>query len=252
MKRIISLSFSLLMVGFCAVAQSDYLVTLRSDTLKGEARILSYDKLDRAQISTNGKKEIFTALQILSLHIDSVFYKAVQIDNSVRLMKVLKSGYLSLYAFKIPNQSTYEGRYLVKMDGSTMEVPNISFKRIMANYLEDCAEVADKIKNGEFPKKDLELLIEEYNICVTQLKPVIEIPPTVKAQKEAIQHLSKKIKDLKFDTKDDALDILRDMQSKVEKQEKVSNYLKEGLQAALKDQATLTEDLDKLITLLKE
>jgi hypothetical protein len=252
MYRIITLWFIFLMVGFSAVAQSDYLVTLKSDTLKGEARILSYDKLDRAQISINGKKEVYTALQILSLQMDSVFYKAIQIDNTVRLMKVLRSGYLSLYAFKLPNQSTYEGRYMVKMDGTSLEVPNISFKRLMANYLEDCKEVADKIKNGDFPKKDLEKIIDEYNVCVTQLKPDVEVPPAVIAQKEAIQHLSKKIKELKFDTKGDALDILRDMQTKVEKQEKVSNYLIEGLQTALKDQSSLSEELDKLIVLLKE
>ena len=253
MKKL-SFSIALSLMGYYAMAQTDYLVTSKSDTIKGKVRILSYDKIDRAQVTVNdkGKKETFTALQVLSVHMDNEFFKAIQLENTVRLMKVIKTGYLSLYAFKLPNQSSYDGRYMVKMDGSTLEVPNMSFKKMMSKFLEDCTELSEKIKKGELGKADVNAILEEYNVCVTQLKPVTTSTPAATEQLEAIQNLSNKIKELNFDAKQDALDILKDIQSKVEKKEKVSNYLMGGLENALKEQPSLTEDLNKLMELLKK
>jgi hypothetical protein len=166
-------------------------------------------------------------------------------------MQVLKSGYLSLYAFNFPNQYLFDGRYMVKLDGTAMEMPNISFKKIMANFLEDCGEVSERIKKGELGKSDILTIIDEYNICVAKLKPASNAI-TTSEELIALQNLSAKVKELNFDTKEDALDILKDMQSKLEKKEKVSNYLIGGLETALKDQSTLTEDLTKLTDLLKK
>jgi len=250
MRKII-LSFILFLIGYCAWAQSDYLITNKSDTLKGDIRILTYDKIDRVQVSVEGKKETFTALQVLTVYKNNESYKPVKFENTVRLMKVLKSGYLSMYAYNLPNQSSYDGRYLAKLDGSYLDMPNISFKKILSNYLEDCADVSAKIKKGELGKNDMDSIIDEYNICVTKLKPK-QPETTTSEESEAIQNLSNKIKELNFDSKEDAMDILKDMQSKVEKKEKVSKYLIEGLQSALKDQSTVAEDLDKLIALLKK
>jgi hypothetical protein len=166
-------------------------------------------------------------------------------------MQILKSGYLSLYAFNFPNQYMFDGRYMVKLDGSALEMPNISFKKMMINFLEECSEVTDRIKKGELGKSDINTIIDEYNICVTKLKPASNAIATSEELK-ALQNLSAKVRELNFDAKEDALDILNDMQSKLEKKEKVSNYLVGGLEAALKDQSTLTEDLTKFTDLLKK
>jgi len=250
MRKLI-LSIILVLIGTFALAQTDYLVTSKADTIKGDVRLMSYDKIDRVQISNNGKKEVYTALQVLLVNIDNVNYKPVQKENTVRLMQILKSGYLSLYAFNFPNQYMFDGRYMVKLDGNAMEMPNISFKKMMANYLEDCSELAERIKKGELGKSDINTIIDEYNICVAKSKPASN---AIVASEElnALQTLSSKVKELDFDSKADALDILNDMQSKLEKKEKISNYLIGGLEAALKDQATLTEDLTRLTDLLKK
>ncbi len=246
------LFFIFFLAGYCAVAQSDYLISTKSpDTIRGELRILSYDKLDRVQVSNKGKKEVYSALQVLTLKIHDDFYKAIQIDNTVQLVKVLKSGYLSLYGYKMPNQTTYDGLYLLKLDGSSLDMPNLGFKKLMASFLEDCEEISKKLKKGELKKEDMSEIVDSYNICVAHMKPATPTDAST-AQVEAIQNLSNKITELNFDSKDDALDILRDMKSKVEKNEKISKYLTEGLETALKDQSTLSEDLNKLITLLKK
>ncbi len=249
--RKLNLSIVLVLVGYCALAQSDYLVTSKADTIKGDIKLMSYDKIDRVQISNNGKKEVYTALQVLLVNMDNVNYKPIQKENTIRLMQVLKSGYLSMYAFNFPNQYLFDGRYMVKLDGTAMEMPNISFKKIMANFLEDCSEVSERIKKGELGKSDINTIIDEYNICVAKLKPASSAIATSEELK-ALQNLSAKVMELNFDTKEDALDILRDMQSKLEKKEKISNYLIGGLETALKDQPTLTEDLTRLTDLLKK
>lgn len=258
MKKI-SLFITLFLIGFSALAQTDYVVTLKSDTLRGNIRILSYDQLDRAQVSIKGKKELYTALQILIVSIGNEFYKPVQIDNTVRLMKILRTGYLSLYGFKPENQNNYDGRYLVKLDGSSMEMPNIGFKKIMASYLEDCTELSEQVKKGDFGKAKLEEIVDRYNACVSKDKPAVA-QPSISAEEaliktnrmNAIQNLKSKINEQTFSTKEDALDILRDIESKVDRNENVSNYLLDGLQSSLKDQTTLAEDLSNLIALFKK
>ena len=258
MKRII-LSLLLVLVGYCARAQSDYLITTKADTIHGEVRILTYDQLDRAQISNNGKKETYTALQILMLNKDNEVYKPVKNYNTINFMKVIKAGYLTLYGFRLPNQSTYDGRFLAKLDGSFMEMPNLSFKKMMAGLLADCSELSEKIKKGEIGKRDIEEIVEQYNLCLSKENPVVvqeSVAPAESqsntSQLEAIQSLINKVNDQDFSSRKDALDILRDMESKVNRNENIANYLIEGLQSLLKDQPSLSEDLEKLVTSFKK
>jgi hypothetical protein len=245
----------LFLTSYFAVAQANYVVTLKADTLRGDVRILSYDNIDRVQVAKDGKKESFTALEVLILYLDNNFYKAVKHDNKVVMMKVIKSGYLSLFAFRLPNMSSYDGRFLLKMDGNSMEMPNLGFKKVMASFVEDCLELSAEIKKGTLGKSKIEQIIDEYNACVDSrtvhpAAPVIE--EGAKVQLDAIKKLADKINELSFDTKQDALDILRDIQSKVEKKENVSNYQIEGLQSTLKEQPSVAEELNHLVGLFKK
>ena len=244
------------LANYCAVAQTDYLITLKSDTLRGDVRILSYDNIDRVQVSKDGKKESFTALEVLIVYLDSAFYKAVRHENKVVLMKVMKSGYLSLFAYRLPNMSSYDGRFLLKMDGNSMELPNLGFKKVMANFLEDCLELSAEIKKGTLGKSKITQIIDEYNLCVGKRTAQPAAAPVVeegtKVQLDAIKRLTDKINELNFDTKQDALDILKDIQSKVEKKENVSNYQIDGLQSTLKDQPSVAEELKNVVELFKK
>jgi hypothetical protein len=256
MKKSVLLSI-LFLASYGGIAQADYVLTLKSDTLRGDVRILSYDQIDRVQVSVNGKKQLLSALDVRLVSLNNEYYKAVQQEKSVRLMKIIKSGYLSLYGFKLPNMTTYDGRYLVRLDGANMELPNLGFKKTMSSLLEDCAEISDKVKNGVLGKNKIEEIVESYNICVSKPKetsPVetVAADPDKTARLQAIQNLSAKINELNFDGKGDALDILHDMQSKVEKGENVSKYQMDGLQTILKDQPAITEAWSTLVNLFKK
>ncbi len=246
----------LMLLSYAATAQkTNYLINSKADTLFGELRILSYDNIDRVQIEVGKKKETFTALQLLSINKDGQEYKPQQYDNRISLMKVLKQGYLSMYAFRLPNQTGYDGRMLAKLDGTSMEVPNLGFKKIISKYLEDCESVSALIKEGELGKKEIDKIIDDYNTCVAT-KPsstVVATPtPVVNEVTQAIESLIVKVETEEFSSKKDALDLLRDIQTKVGKNETIPNYLTEGLKSYLSSVPSLTDDLDALLDLLKK
>jgi hypothetical protein len=245
----------LMLLSYAATAQkTNYLINSKADTLYGEMRILTYDNIDRVQIEVGKKKETFTALQLLSINKDGQEYKPLQYDNRIVLMKVLKQGYLSMYAFRLPNQNSYDGRMLAKLDGTSMEVPNLAFKKNVSKYLEDCESVSSLIKNGELGKKEINKIIDDYNTCVS-IKPntVVETPaPVVNEVTQAIESLIVKVEAEEFSSKKDALDLLRDIQTKVGKNETIPNYLTEGLKSYLSRVPTLTDDLNALLELLKK
>ncbi len=247
----------LILFSFTVKAQTNYLVTSKADTLYGEVKVLTYDELDRAQINIDKKKKTFTALQVLSLNIEGQVYKPVQYDKSILFMKLLKSGYLSLYAYRLPNQNNYDGRFFMKLDGTTLEVPNLNFKRILSKYLEDCESISYKVKEGELGRKDLDQIIDDYNLCMSNKSSVAlsaAAPPVIISNEgtKAIDAILKKAEGEDFPSKKDALDLLRDIKSKVEKNETVPNYLTEGLKSYLSSVPALSDDLEKLLSLLKK
>ena len=241
-----------------ASAQTDYVIKLNGDTLKGSVKILSSDHIDRVQIMTDGTKSFFTGLQVRSVRKDNHIYRAVRYENTIRFMKVIKDGYLTLHAFTAVGQNSWDGLYLTKLDGTGMEVPNLSFKKIMIKYLSDCPDVTKRITNGDLTKRDMERIVDLYNTCLqtktegSKSKPEPQ-PEAIDSEKVlAVKNLIAKVEAENLLTKKDALDVLKDIQSKVTKNEPIPNYLLEGLKSFLADTPSLTKDLDALLALLKK
>jgi hypothetical protein len=238
-------------------AQTDYAIRLNGDTIKGSLQILDYEQIDRVQIKTGKEKFSFTALQIRSIRKNGELYRPVKFDNTARFMKVLIDGYLSLHAFHASNQSSsWDGRYLTKRDGTGMEVPNLGFKKSMGNYLSDCGDIKNRIEKGELGKRDIQKIVELYNGCMqANTEANFKTAPTATIDSEKVLVLKSfitKVEAENFITKKDAMDILKDIQSKVSKNETIPNYLFDGLKASLLDVPSLSKDLDTLISLLKK
>jgi hypothetical protein len=234
--------------------QGAYVISLKNDTLRGEVRILTYDLIDRIQIKSDKKKESFTAVQIRLVSLDGKKYVPVKIDKSIRMMEVITTGYLSLYGFRLANQMTYDGRFLSKRGGSSMEVPNLTFKKTMASFLEDCQDVAAKISSNRWGKKELDSIIYQYNACIegksTRSEPASEQPKGFETLRK-IQQFKEKVEKSDLESKKDALDLLNDLSQKVSKQETVPNYLTEGLKSYLTNKPEFSEDLAELLALIK-
>ena len=238
------------------IAQKDFAVLAKGDTLKGELKMYSIDNIDRLQINVKGTKSTFTAFQVKSFVKAGITYQPVRYENALRFMKLVESGYLSLYMFSPTGMGSMDSQYLAKKDGSGMEVPNLSFKKLISKYLNDCPELIDRIEKGEFHKSDIERIVVQYNTCLqakTETLMQTKDPQTSSSNSAkivAIETLTKKIEAENFLTKKDVMDVLRDIKNKVSKNENVPNYLTESLKSYLADTPALSKEAEELITTL--
>lgn len=236
--RSLFILFAILMsVGVLA---QDFVVTIQGDTIIGEVKPLTYGPEKKVQITEAGKKKVvYPFYKVKSFKFDNEVYKPVKGPQGYTFMKLIKGGYLSLYAFQSNNQNLYDGQYLLKMDGDGIEVPNITFKKGMKRFLEDCPVVADKIDSDALNKKDLLQIIDEYNACIANSaannRTVAESKPVVPASVlDTWNVLEKKVKSqADFPEKENALEMIGEIKSKVSASQKIPNFLIDGLKNSL-------------------
>jgi hypothetical protein len=243
--------FFLMLVYRSALAQ-DYAITIKGDTLKGKVRPLNYGPEKKVTIKdVNGKKTTLSLFQTKAYVIDHETFHPVKNEKGYMFMKLVKPGYLSLYAFQPENQTTYDGYYLLKKDGSGTEVPNLSFKKIITRFLADDTELSEKIEKGEFNKRQLNEIIDEYNEYIN--KRSVNQHASFAAQREKFKGLEGwraledkvKLKD-NFKGKNDVLEMIGDVKTKINNSEKIPNFLIEGLRSALSE-TDLKDDLENTL-----
>jgi hypothetical protein len=252
--------FQILMVVFFVIAhsiasaQSDYVVTIKGDTLKGKIKYYSYSGVKYTNTRSkyiqltdeNGKKSTHEILQTIAFRMNDDIYHTIKFYETYEFMKLIKRGYLSLYGYQMENQTTWDGRYFVKKDGVLLDVPNLGFKKRVAAYLADCPNVVKNIESGVLGKSELLKIVEEYNACVelkTTSKVLKKSPAT-----EAWAKLGDEVKVLpEFDKKADAIEMIQDVQNKLSKNETIPSFLINGLKDSLKDQTSVKETLDEAI-----
>jgi hypothetical protein len=243
------LLFILAMLVYQCTQAQDYVVTTKSDTLYGSVKPITFSTDKKVQVTTADKKKtVFSILQVRSFSLKDEVYTPVRTPKGYVFMKLLKPGYLSLLAFQIENATGYDGMYLLKKDGNGIEVPNLAFKKIVSGFLDDCADVNRKIASGEFTKRNLDKLVDEYNACVKSRTEsqdqVIATNKQVAEKINAWDDLEAKVKAKEdFQGKQDALDMITDIKSKINRKEKVPNFIVEGLKSSLTN-ANLSVELE--------
>lgn len=241
---------TLLITAFALAGQAqDYVVTTRRDTLRGRLSINSFPTIDKVLVAVGKKKTEYPATSILVLVLDSQVYKPVRTAEAYRLMKLSREGMVSLFFGRQNPGAPYNIPFVVKRSGEAMEVTALRFKKSMATFLEDCKSLKSKIEKDKLGKKDLEKIIDEYNLCLEQQTEKvfvsIEDPRLV-----ALNAMSTRFeKDATITS--DARDILKDLYTKVRENKSIPNYLIEGLRESLKDRKEYQEDLDNLVAKLK-
>jgi hypothetical protein len=228
----------LLMLAYECSGQ-DYVVTTKNDTIRGDVKPLTYGADKKVQVvTTDKKKTVFPITQTFGYSYRGEIFHPVRNEKGYVFMKLIKPGYLSLYGYQMDNQVSYDGRYLVKKDGSRMDVPNITFKKAMTRFLQDCEAVSAKVEQGMFSKTKLELIVDEYNACIdakTSETTNVIASQTQQTRKTAPWDiLEQKINaEPEFEGKKDALDMVSEIKKKIKQSEKVPNFLVEGLKSAL-------------------
>lgn len=242
-----------LLINQCAQAQ-DYVITSRGDTLRGEIRPINFGPERKVQIATKEKrKTVLSIIQVREYLLDGATYRPVKTDRGYVFMKLLRPGYLSVYAFQLENQTSFDGMYLLKRDGSGLEVPNLGFKKVMTKFTSDCS-VSKKIDSGELGRKDLNRIVDEYNECindrtVSQPVAVSDLSTPNLAPWEKLETDLKTAAE--FEGKQDALDMVADIKGKISRNEKVPNFLVDGLRKFIDDSPDLLRQLDSALSDLK-
>ena len=252
----ILLFFLIMLVYQCAKAQ-DYVVTTKGDTIQGEVKPLAYGPEKKVQVTTADKKKtIYSIFQTRAFRFRDEVYQPVRTDRGYVFMKVIKSGYLSLFAFQPENQVSFDGLYLQKRDGTGMEVPTLAFKKQMTKFLAECEKVAARIESGDLSKKSIDQVVDEYNECIDARtadhgKAIAQLE--VRSKKiNAWDVLEDKVKEKSdFEGKSDALEMIADIKNKIGRGEKVPNFLLEGLKSSL-SQAGLSTELQSALDDLKQ
>ena len=103
-----------------------------------------------------------------------------------------------------------------------------------------------KIDNDVLNKKDLHQIVDEYNACMTNPAPVEEKPIAAQPAKglAAWDALENKVKSQPdFPEKNNALDMISEIKGKISTNQKVPNFLIEGLKSSL-NQDVFKAELD--------
>jgi len=233
----------------------DYIVTIKSDTLKGDVKLLSYDLLDRVQLGKGKQKTMYTALQVRRVYNKGEHYAPVKYENGIRLMKILQSGYLSLYAYRAPGQGDYDTRVLQKVGANSLEVPNMGFKKFVGDLVADCPVVGDKVKNGDLSRSQVDAIVVDYNKCISglseqRIEAAEAATPLHTPTDDLIEQLKTKVSASDLSNKNEVNDLLNSMAERLRKKEAVPAYMKEGLRGYLSSKEDLKTDMEQLLTLL--
>jgi hypothetical protein len=227
-----------MLLAYQCVNAQDYLVLAKGDTLEGQIKPFMGFEQKIQLIAADKKKNTYPIYQVKSYHYKGDDYHTVRNERGYAFMKIITPGYLSLYAFQVENQTTYDGRFLFKKDGTFLEVPNLNFKKLMIKFLKDCEAVAGKIDNGDLGKRELLNIVDEYNACIEGRTK--EATVAVAQKQEQIKKsnvwddLEEKVKTQSdFEGKSDALEMITEIKGKILKSEKVPNFLIEGLKNSL-------------------
>lgn len=233
-------------------AQNEYVVTTKGDTIKGKIKYLNFGLEKKVQVTTpEGKKNVYVVTQTIAFKLGSDIYYPVRHNEIYTYMKLIKQGYLGLYSFQLPNQTSWDGRYLLKKDGKGIEVPNLGFKRMLNQFLIECPVVTARISSGELPKSKLNDIIDEYNSCIDS-KTVKRLVAAESSKVNSWNVLESQVRTLDtFEQKTNALEMIAEIKSKINQGERVPNFLTEGLRDSLKDQPTIKDVLEKALAELQ-
>ncbi len=244
-------TFLALVIVACSLGghAQDYLVTTKRDTLRGRLSISSFPTMDKVVVSVDKKKTEYPGTSVHVLVLDSQVYRPVRTSDAYRLMRLSRAGMVSLYYGRQSPGTPYNVPFVVKKSGEAMEVTSLRFKKSMASFLDDCSSMKNKIEQDKLGKKDLEKIIDEYNLCLDQQtsKAMVssEDPRLV-----ALNTMNSRLEKDPAITSD-ARDIIKDLYAKVRENKAIPNYLIEGLRESLKDRKEYQEDLEILIAKLK-
>lgn len=204
------LSIIALLILSSVQAQGDYLVTLNNDTLYGKIGFIQNRFYDEVILENDKKKETFKSFQIVTAFVDEANYEPLTFNNKKVIGRCLVKGRISHYQVVGETGNTFSTGLLVKSDNEQLIVSNIGFRKLLSAFVSDCNDLSKRITNKELRSSDLNKIIEIYNNdCDEQRADGPETNTNIELSEFA--------------------QLILDITSKMEKGEKIPNYMVEAL-----------------------
>ena len=254
MNRTIQLIFILITTFFAVNSANaqDQLILAKGDTLSGTIELLLPSTYyEEIAFENDDLKERYKAHEFVQFEKEGTTYRTVKFGDKYRVMQVEKEGYLSLLRFRADEAYGFNGFYLGKRSGEGIEVPNLFFKKAMANFLDDCGSVREAIVEDAYRKKDLEKLIDDYNLCMeaqteTRMEEYRE-SQIREAATPLMDQISNLIKQSDNLGDEELSNMLGDVMDKVRSGENVPNYLKNALTSHVENNHALKQAVENLL-----
>ena len=250
----IVLTLALLVITSVIGLGQDYIITAKGDSLVGKVRIEKIGIEKKIYVTTTEKKKTnYTIFQFRHAVINGEKYIPFKRGDVFDIVKIVQSGYLSLYAFQQENQNTYDGLYLAKKDGEAIEVPNLQFKKQVTKLLADCESVKEKVESKEFKRSDLPKIISSYNDCISDKTKVAFANNAKSNTDEKLNNetdwnnFKSQLEGTNLENKENVLEMFEEIKSKKAKGEKIPNFLIESFRAGIKSNQELTDAFNKLM-----
>ena len=209
--------------------------------------------MDEVQIKHDKKKERYTPIKVRRIKRKDKEYVPIKLDGKYQFALVMSEGYVSHYQYVNPESDGYEDfalTVLVKNHGTTQQISNLFFLKAVKEFLYDCEPLMEKIDTKEFGAKDLDKILQYYNLWIESNGQ------SVKAKKEpenldlvvALMNLIEKVQEDQQLSKDDELmEMLIDVKSKLTEGKAIPKYLSGAIQEALKSNEGLYNLFTELV-----
>jgi hypothetical protein len=241
----------------------DILTKSTGEVVEGNIQILSnVTDAEFIVIKIGDKKETYNLLSIKRVKMnDESEYRPIKINNQYRLAKILIDGYLSLLKYSSDSKrTTFDTEILLKADGDLRVVPGFfGFREGMSNFLGENTNLVTKIKSKEYVRKDLEIIVQEYNEFIESGQALTNSTVDEPTQKIISSSISEtKLKQLsKFESllnestavksKSEVEQIFKDFSSKLKGKENIPNYLINALRSSIEGDKALSELLEEIL-----
>lgn len=228
-------------IGYAQTKSPDFILPVAGDTIHGDVKYTYYDHNEGLVILNNNGRVVLDIAKVLLAQFGGHLYRTVYLHDHYTLMQIIKQGYLTKYLYRSdPSSSLFDAYYIARPDGTGIEVPNISFRKRLAEFLSDCPEVSRGLDKKEWSRNDLDAVIDAYNACIGSQTSALNTKPwaVFGANLKTAQD---------FDGKKDAMDILNEIQSKLRSQEPVPDFLYHSMESALKSEPDLLAQFKRLV-----
>jgi hypothetical protein len=154
-----------------------YIISNSNDTIHGLVKYINqvpYRVLIDIKFKENekSKTKVYPPGTIIGYRAEGKTFHSLKLPGGNQFMELVIDGHVRLYrstvtSFGVPQYgpANQSDDFLLKSgDKNLFSVRKGKFKERLSEYLADNNTISTKIKNGEYKKNDIELIINEYNI----------------------------------------------------------------------------------------